>query len=146
MNGGVRARCVLAFDYGTRKIGAAVGQTATLTATPLTTLPYRSGRPDWHAIEALIDEWQPDEIVVGLPSSADGAETDFTRRVRRFASELGVRSGRRIVLVDEHLSTMEARARQRTKPMGARSRGPGTDAVAASVILEGWLHSAGDVP
>lgn len=146
MSNGVAVRCVLAFDYGSRRIGVAVGQSATLTATPLATLSCRADKPDWRAIEALVEEWQPDAIVVGLPATADGGETRLTRLVRRFASELKSRCGRQVALVDERLSTVEARARQRSESGHRRSGGPGTDAVAASVILESWLQSVGARP
>ena len=79
---------VLGFDYGVRKIGVAVGQTVTRTATPLQTLPTRDHRPDWAAITRLIAEWQPEALVVGLPFEMDDTEAPVAARARRFARQL----------------------------------------------------------
>ena len=69
---------LLGFDYGPRKIGVAVGQTVTGSATPLTTLRSRGERPDWPGIEALVREWQPSAAVVGLPFQMDDTEVDWS--------------------------------------------------------------------
>jgi len=137
-------RCVLAFDFGSRKIGVAVGQSTTGCASPLTTLPCLAGLPDWRAIEALVAEWQADILVVGLPRPADGGETALTRQVRSFASQLAGRTRRAVALVDERLSSAEARARLGQRR--GRGKSASVDAVAASVILESWLESGGVRP
>ncbi|MET0044659.1 MAG: Holliday junction resolvase RuvX, partial [Candidatus Thiodiazotropha sp. 6PLUC3] len=70
---------LLGFDFGTRKIGVAVGQSLTGTATPLETLELVNHKPDWERIKQLIDEWQPQALVVGLPLDVDDSETDATQ-------------------------------------------------------------------
>ena len=126
---------ILAFDYGRRRIGAAVGQTLTGTATPLVTLPTRRAEPDWMALVRLIEDWEPQAMVVGLPLNMDGTEQDITRLARSFRNELQGRFGVPVHMVDERLSTREARERLARE---GRS-GEEDDAVAAQVILEDWF-------
>jgi len=136
---GVLERTLLAFDYGTVLIGVAVGQTVTATATPLTTVGVRNSTPDWPAISRLIDVWQPDALVVGLPLRIDGDEQPMSRAARRFARQLKGRYRLPVHLSDERLSTKEARARM---VGGRRSLEAADDPMAARVILEGWLMRA----
>lgn len=128
---------LLAFDYGERRIGVAVGQTLTGTATPLATLAARHGRPDWRAVDSLVEDWKPEAVVVGLPLNMDGTEQPITARVRRFARRLQARVALPVHFADERLSTREARAREN----GGAPR-EGRDAMAAQVILEGWMRGA----
>jgi putative Holliday junction resolvase len=121
---------VLGFDYGTRRIGVAVGQTVTRTAQPLASIAVRVGRPDWSAIARLIDEWQPQRFVIGRPTHADGRRHELDAAVARFARRLEGRFGRPCAFVDEHLSSYAA---------AADSPGNDVDAAAARLILESWL-------
>lgn len=131
---------LLGFDYGTRKIGVAVGQTVTGTATALETIRARAQRPDWQRIEAIIREWQPQAAVLGLPMRMDDTEEDWTDRVRRFARQIEGRFGLPVHLVDERLTTMEARSR-----LGIGDRPDDRlDALAAKLILETWLTMTQD--
>ncbi len=123
----------MAFDYGHRRIGVAVGQPLTRSATPLAVLPSRDGAPDWPAIAALIEEWQPQRLLVGLPQPADGAESGLTRRVRRFCRQLEGRFRLPVATIDERLSSWAAKER-------TGSPDEPLDAVAAQVILETWLN------
>lgn len=126
---------LLGFDFGPRKIGVAVGQTVTGSATPLATLRSRGERPDWPGIERLIREWQPNAAVVGLPYNMDDSETEIAPRARRFARQIEGRFGLPVHLVDERLTTLEARCR-----LGREGSAPGAvDAMAAKLILETWL-------
>jgi len=126
---------LLGFDFGPRKIGVAVGQTITGSATPLTTLRSRGERPDWPAIERLVREWRPNAAVVGLPFNMDDSETELAPRARRFARQIEGRFGLPVHLVDERLTTLEARGR-----LGKNgAAGAGLDAMAAKLILETWL-------
>ncbi len=127
---------VLGFDYGVRKIGVAVGQTVTRTATPLQTLPTRDHKPDWDAIARLIAEWQPEALVVGLPYEMDDTEAPVAASARRFARQLEGRYRLPVHLADERLTTREA-----ISQLGrdARRNALRVDAVAASLILETWL-------
>lgn len=128
---------LLCFDYGEKRIGVAVGQTLTGTATPLVTLAARHGTPDWAALAALIEQWRPDALVLGLPLNMDGTEQLLTGRVRRFARRLAPRHPIPLHFADERLSTREARDRE---PDGVPREG--RDALAAAVILEGWMAGA----
>lgn len=131
---------LLGFDFGTRKIGVAVGQTITRSATPVTTIRYRDDRPDWPRIESLIRDWQPSALVVGLPHNMDDTECDWSPRVHRFSRQLEGRFGLRVHLVDERLTSIEARHQLTAS---ARRRPPtheAVDAMAAALILETWLR------
>jgi putative Holliday junction resolvase len=126
---------LLGFDFGPRKIGVAVGQTITGSATPLTTLRSRGERPDWLAIERLIRDWRPNAAVVGLPYNMDDSETEIAPRARRFARQIEGRFGLPVHLIDERLTTLDARDR-----LGKQSTERGAvDAMAAKLILETWL-------
>ena len=126
---------LLGFDFGPRKIGIAVGQTLTGTASPLTTLRARGQRPDWEGIAGLIREWSPEALVVGLPHNMDDTETELVPRIRRFAHQLEGRYRLPVHLVDERLTSLEAR-----RLMGRQGRSrEAVDAVAAQLILETWL-------
>ncbi len=126
---------LIGFDFGPRKIGVAVGQSITATASPLTTLRSRNDRPDWPRIEALIREWRPEAAVVGLPFNMDDSETLIAPLVRRFARQLQGRFGLPVHLVDERLTTREARQVLGPKA-SSRER---VDAMAAKLLLETWL-------
>jgi conserved hypothetical protein TIGR00250 len=99
---------LLGFDFGPRKIGVAVGQTVTRSATPLITLRSRGERPDWTGIAALIRDWQPNALVVGLPFQMDDTEVAWSPRVYRFARQLEGRYRLPVHLVDERLTSREA--------------------------------------
>jgi putative Holliday junction resolvase len=126
---------LLGFDYGPRKIGVAVGQTITGSASPLTTIRSHGERPDWARIEGLIREWQPKAAVVGLPYNMDDSETELAPRARRFARQIEGRFGLRVHLVDERLTSLEAR-RQLGREASSLEV---VDAMAAKLILETWL-------
>lgn len=120
---------LLAFDYGLKRTGAAVGNSLTRTARPLRTIAAE-GDARFAAIAALLAEWQPDALVVGVPFHPDGAEHDNTRRARRFARQLHGRFGLAVHEVDERWSTTEA--------LAAGARDP--DAAAAALLLEQWFR------
>ncbi|MEI8594764.1 Holliday junction resolvase RuvX [Photobacterium sp. Hal280] len=135
------SRTVLAFDYGTKSIGAAIGQELTGTASPLSALKANDGIPSWEAIEKLLKEWQPDLIVVGLPLDVYGKELEsITPRARKFANRLHGRFGCQVELHDERLSTVEARSDLFARG-GYRSLSKGNvDSQSAVVILESWFE------
>ncbi|KNZ32265.1 MAG: Holliday junction resolvase [Methylibium sp. NZG] len=120
----------LAFDFGTRRIGVATGNSLTRNGQPLTTVAAE-GDERFAAIGKLITEWQPDALVVGVPFHPDGAEHDNTRRARRFANQLHGRFRLPVHQVDERYSTTEAHA------LGAAD----VDAASAAIILEQFLGS-----
>lgn len=134
MNAGA-AQTALGFDYGERRIGVAVGQTVTRTASALTTLPARHGQPDWTLLKRLIDEWQPDCLVVGMPTTADGQPHALAAAITRFGRRLEGRYRLPVCFVDERLSSYAAEE-------FARGSRLGVDAHAAGQILETWLAAS----
>lgn len=129
----------MGFDYGEKRIGIAVGQTLTGSANAVQTVRQHNQIPDWTSIGKLIEEWQPDQLIVGLPLNMDGSEQTLTHRSRHFAKQLTQRYDIPVGFADERLSTREAARdyEQRSEPKEGR------DAVAAKVILEGWMAGAG---
>ena len=131
---------VLGFDFGTRNIGVASGQVITRTATALASLRARDGIPDWQHIEALIDEWRPDAVVVGIPLNMDGSESDMSRRARKFGNRIHGRWGLPFYPADERLTSFEAKEwAGRLGHKGHFGSNP-VDAMAAQIILEAWLN------
>ncbi|RUO24313.1 Holliday junction resolvase RuvX [Aliidiomarina minuta] len=101
--------CVLGFDFGTRSIGVAVGQSVTGTASPLAALAAKDGIPDWFQLEKLLQTWQPELCVIGLPLNMDGSEQPLTVRSRKFGNRLHGRFGVAISFQDERLTTVSAK-------------------------------------
>ncbi|ACX89642.1 Holliday junction resolvase RuvX [Pectobacterium parmentieri] len=134
-------RTLLAFDFGTKSIGVAIGQEITGTARALTSFKAQEGIPDWQKVEKLLSEWQPDLVVVGLPLNMDGTEQPLTARARKFANRLHGRFGVAIELHDERLSTVEARA-DLFERGGFKALDKGSvDAASAVIILESWFEA-----
>ena len=133
-------RRAMAFDYGTRQIGVAVGQTLTGSAEPLTNLRARDGVPDWEQIARLIREWEPDVLVVGLPLNMDGSASDMSERAARFARRLNGRFQLPVETVDERLSTFEAKQHLKSHGRTPSSyRADPVDSLAAALLLQTWL-------
>lgn len=135
------SQVLLGFDYGQRRIGVAVGQTITATATALTTLAARDGQPDWAEVTALIEQWRPDALVVGLPLRLDGTESELSRAAQRFARRLEGRYKRPVHVMDERLSSRTA---EQTRTRGGARQG--LDALAAQIILQDWFELFGETP
>ncbi|HEY2451443.1 MAG TPA: Holliday junction resolvase RuvX [Scandinavium sp.] len=131
---------LIGIDFGTRSIGVAVGQRITGTARPLGALKAQDGTPDWTAVEKILKEWQPEAVVVGLPLNMDGTEQPLTARARNFANKIHGRFGVKIILHDERLSTVEARAGL-FEHGGYRALNKGkVDSASAVVILESFFE------
>ncbi len=138
----VRARRILGFDFGMKRIGVAFGEEATGIATPLQIVKCVNTRPDWDRISDLVREWCPELLVVGLPINADGSEHEVTRAAQKFSRQLGGRYGIAVEMFDERLSSVEAESRIRAATgQKRRKEKPGIDAMAACVILEDWLRA-----
>ena len=134
---------VLGFDFGTRVIGVAVGNRLT-GARALTTVG-NGDAPDWVRLDALIGEWRPARLIVGLPLMLDGSEQAMTRAARAFGDALAARYRIDVALVDERLTSHEAGRRfaaRRAAGSAKRKHAAEIDAIAAEVILENWLASA----
>ncbi len=124
---------VLAFDFGLRHIGTAVGQTITRSASPLKTLEARNGSPKWSQVRMLIDAWKPVRLLVGLPLNMDGSDGAICAEAREFALELERRFDLPVTLVDERLTTHEALEQTQGDYTTAHN-------VAAALIAETYLR------
>lgn len=132
---------VLAFDFGTKSIGCAIGQSITGTAQALPAFKAQDGIPDWLKIEKCLKDWQPDIVVVGLPLNMDGTEQELTLRARKFANRLNGRFGVKVELQDERLTTTQARD-EIFQRGGYRALEKGkVDGISACLILESWFEN-----
>ena len=135
---------VLAFDFGTRRIGVAVGNTLVRAAHPLTTIDDEANATRFAAIAALITEWQPGLLVVGRPTHADGTPHDMTRRAERFSRQLAERFGLPVHRVDERWTTEVAQSRLDAAGEQGRSGRALRDQLAAQLILQSWFDDSHD--
>lgn len=133
------SQVILAFDFGLRRIGVAVGQTISYHARPLKTVYAQNGTPNWEDIKLLIEQWQADILVVGLPLNLEGREQLITHATRHFIKELKKRFKLPIYEVDERLTTIEAK--EQIFSLGGYKKLQKTeiDSVVATLILEQWL-------
>ncbi|MEO5702849.1 MAG: Holliday junction resolvase RuvX [Gammaproteobacteria bacterium] len=130
---------LMGFDYGTRRIGVAIGQELTRTATALETVAVTNAEPDWPAITRLIASWQPGALIVGLPLNEDGTEHGLTRAAQRFGQQLQGRYQLPVHTVDERLSSFAAEHMPRPQGASPKRSKQTIDKVAAQVILQAWL-------
>ena len=128
----------LGFDYGLARIGVATGQTLTKTSSPLQSIKARDGIPNWDQVESLLNEWQPDIVIIGLPLNEDDSTSDMARRARKFGQRIHGRFGIQVDYVNEYYSSAEARECLNYNGKAGDQDGK-LDAVAASLILERWL-------
>ena len=133
------AGTVLAFDLGTQRIGVAVGETELGVAHPLATVSSRASAERFRAIEALITEWRPALLLVGLPTHADGTPNEMTARARRFARQLEGRFTLPVAFTDERFTTRAASSALRDAATRPRDRKAVRDSVAAQLILQDYL-------
>jgi putative holliday junction resolvase len=137
-------RTALAFDFGLRRIGVAIGNTLTMSARPLTTLAARDGDPDWAEIDRLVRDYAPQICIVGIPYNMDGSEATLAPRAREFAARLRDRAAAAIALVDERLSSRAADDVLREERAGGsrprRVRSGDVDRMAAAILLMQWLR------
>jgi putative Holliday junction resolvase len=136
----LRAGTVLAFDFGERRIGVAVGEIQLGMAHPLATIEAQSNDDRFARIEKLITEWRPVLLIVGLPLAMDGGEHATTALARRFAQRLEGRYGIETRLVDERLTSVEAERQIREMGKDARSSRAKVDQLAARLILESYFN------
>ncbi len=130
---------VLGFDYGTIWIGVAVGQTVTAQANPLNAIKSKNHRPDWSTIESLIQTWQPQKLIVGLPTHLDGCADEMTEISKKFSRQLQGRFHIDTELVDERLTTREAY--DIAIESGEFKTKPEIDSISAVLITESWLRN-----
>jgi putative Holliday junction resolvase len=120
------SQTILAFDFGEKRIGVAVGNTITKTSEPLKIIQEKNQEDKFKAIEVLIQEWQPHILVVGLPSHPDGAEHEMTQKAKRFGNQLKGRFQKEVAWVDERYTSVSVNG--------------GNDALAAQLILQQYLN------
>jgi putative Holliday junction resolvase len=139
----------LGFDFGLRRIGVAVGQTATRTARPLVVVRHGDRDPDWDHLRRLVEEWRPAGLVVGLPLGPEGDATPMSGRARAFGDRLAEKTGLPVAWCDERLSSRAAEQRfadRRASGTARRRDAALLDAMAAAIVLENWLQSVPDEP
>lgn len=135
----MKGRTFLGFDYGDKVIGVAVGSTHSGLAEPLTALPG-GRRTDWTRMDQLIEQWRPDALVVGLPLNMDGSENEMTAAARRFGNRLKARYNLPVHMVDERLTTREAKGVLYAAGIPGRRHKRRLDKLAAQAILQAFLH------
>lgn len=131
---------ILAFDFGTKRIGVAVGESMIGVAHPLAAIAGEETEPRFAAIARVIDEWKPQHLVVGLPLATDGAPHETTRRAQRFARQLEGRFGLPVSLVDERFTSVEAETGLREAGARRAIREKRIDSAAAQLILQQYFH------
>jgi putative Holliday junction resolvase len=130
----------IAFDFGKKSIGMAVGQTITQTASPLPALKARDGIPDWDLLARVINEWQPESLLVGLPLNMDSTEQDITAKVKRFIGRLEHKYRLPVHAHDERLSTVDAKEKLFELGGYKKLSKDKVDSVSACLIYESWLR------
>jgi len=134
----------MAFDFGLRQIGVAVGNTGLATSQALTVIPAREGIPRWSQIERLVGEWQPDVLLVGDPINMDGSDSEMCSRARKFANRLHGRLGLPVEMVDERLTSFAAKDSARAQGHAGDYKSRPIDSLAAQLILQSYLDRQGE--
>ena len=124
---------IIAFDYGEKKIGVAVGQTSTNTSSPLQIIFNKDNKTNWISISSLLDEWKPDLILLGKPLNMDGSESEIMKKIDKFYKELKSIYDADIEFVDERLTTFEAREILKDEKQD------NVDAHAAKILIDNWF-------
>tara|TARA_B100001173_G_scaffold298120_1_gene295398 strand:+ start:1959 stop:2381 length:423 start_codon:yes stop_codon:yes gene_type:complete len=133
---------VMAFDYGLRNIGIAIGQNITKSSSTFYAIKAKDGEPDWTTLDSIIEEWQPDLFIVGDPFNMDGTKSEFQKRISKFSSELKKRYKIRLHMMDERLTTKEAKERIKDEFNGLKGSA-NKHSISAQIILEDWFRSEG---
>lgn len=129
----------LCFDFGLKRIGSAVGQNITKTASPLTILKANHGVPNWEDVECLLSKWSPSAVVIGEPLNMDGTQQDIGKRAKYFATQIENRFNTLVYLEDERLSTVEVKQRLFDTFGYRKLKNINIDSYAAAIILEQWM-------
>ncbi len=130
----------LAFDFGERRTGVALGQSITGNARPLTTITSVDKQPNWTQIEKVLKEWQPTQLIVGMPGNAEGNKA-LRKKITRFCSELATKSGLSVTTHDETLTSDEAYMHLKNKRRNVKGKinKQDIDQIAAAILLESWM-------
>lgn len=131
---------IMAFDFGTKRTGIAMGQRVTQTANGIGCISARDGIPNWEQLDKLVEEWQPHAFVVGLPINMDGSVSEMSRRANKFSNRLSARYARPSFTIDERLSTFAAKEEAKAQGHKGHYKSDPVDALAAQFILESWFY------
>ena len=134
---------MLAFDYGLSQIGVAVGNCVTSSTQPLTIIKAKNGIPQWPVLEKLVQEWQPDLIIIGDPLNMDGSDGVLGERARKFGRRVHGRLGLPVTMTDERLSSFEAKQGLQERGHSGDYKASPIDSYAAELILQTWMRETG---
>lgn len=137
---------VLGFDFGTTRIGVASGQSLTASTTELPPVNAKDGTPNWQQLDLLVKEWAPDTLVVGIPINMDSSISEMSRRARRFANRIQDRYQLPCFIIDERLTTRDAKEIHYARGGGSNFRKESVDGIAAQLILQSWFNSDIRIP
>ena len=132
---------ILAFDFGTQKMGMAVGSSIIESATPLALFPMRDGIPAWDELLKIVQQHQPNLFLVGLPLNMDDSESELSTRARKFARRLRHQTNIETFMVDERLTTREARDELDHYQAQGRAKKLAADSIAAALFIESWYRN-----
>ena len=131
---------VMAFDYGLRNIGIAIGQNITKSASTFYAIKAKEGVPDWIKLDSIVEEWEPGLFIVGDAFNMDGTKSEFQKKIAKFSTELKRRYKIELYMMDERLTTKEAKERIQDKPDGIKDSA-NKHSISAQIILEDWFRS-----
>ena len=131
---------VMSFDYGLRNIGIAIGQSITKSASTFYAIKAKEGVPDWIKLDSIIDEWEPSLFIVGDPFNMDGTKSEFQKKIAKFSAELKKRYEIELHMIDERLTSNEAKERIKYKANGIKDSA-NKHSISAQIILEDWFRS-----
>ena len=132
---------IIAFDFGTQKTGMAVGSSIIESATPLALFPMKDGIPNWDELLKIIKQHQPNLFLVGLPLNMDDSESELSTRARKFARRLRHQTNIETLMVDERLTTREARDELDHYHAQGRAKKLAADSIAAALFIESWYRN-----
>lgn len=140
-----RVQSVMAFDFGTQKFGIAIGQKMIESVNPLPLFKVRDGIPDWQQLYKIIQEWQPDLFLVGLPLNMDDTESELSLRAKKFARRLQHQTNILTYMIDERLSTREARQQLQHYQAQGQAKRLNADSLVAGLLIETWYYDPSQV-
>lgn len=134
------SQSIMAFDFGTQKMGIAIGQSTIESANPLPLFVMKDGIPDWNQLLKLVKEWQPNLFLVGLPLNMDDSESELSARARKFARRLRHQTNIETWMVDERLTTREAREELESYQNKGQAKRLSADSFAAALLIQSWYR------
>ena len=132
---------IMAFDFGTQKTGMAVGSSLIESANPLPLFPMKDGIPNWDNLLKIVKQHQPNIFLVGLPLNMDDSESELSARARKFARRLRHQTNIETFMVDERLTTREARDELSHYEAQGRGKNLSADSLAAALFIESWYRN-----